>query len=71
MNKTLLIVLVLAVVVVGIWMLSSSSQAPQQQASVQQPANDTVAAINSDLNSINVNDLDQDFQSVNSDLNTL
>ncbi len=68
MNKQtlLLSVVVVILVVLGIWYFSSS--APQQSA--QQPE-DSATAIASDLNSIDLGDINSDFQSVNSDINTL
>lgn len=70
-NKSwvLWIILVVAVVAV-VLLLSSSSNAPSVSTTNNAPA-DSAAKIANDLNSVQVNNLDQDFQSIDTDLNKL
>ena len=82
MNKNFIIILIVAVVAVGgIWLLQKGklstlrqskapSAATQPQASLK--GNDTTSSITQDLNSIDTGStLDQQFQTVDQDINVL
>ncbi len=70
MNKNLIVLVVLIVLVAfGAWFWNSSYYQPNTATS---PATeDTTAAINNDLSTINVETGDQDFKDIDADLQTL
>lgn len=66
MNKTLIAIIVLAaVVILGFWLMGPA-EAPSDTAEA-----DTTAAINQSLNSVDLGDLDKEFQDVTAELNNL
>ncbi|OHA68252.1 MAG: hypothetical protein A3A27_00210 [Candidatus Wildermuthbacteria bacterium RIFCSPLOWO2_01_FULL_47_18] len=73
MNKTILIVVGVAVLVLaGIWFWSQQSSAPSQaqQPSSQEPSDNT-ASINADLEALDLGDVDKEFQGIDADVNSL
>ena len=70
MNKTLMMIVGLAVLVIlGIWLFGSSASAPTND-TASQPT-DSTASINQSLDSVDVGDLDKEFQDVDASLNSL
>lgn len=65
MKKTLLIVIVLALVLVAVWMFTRE----QAQAPAERP--DTSSAIQQDVANIDVGDLDKEFQAIDAEINQL
>ena len=64
MKKLLLIIVLLAVVViVGSWLSQSSPSAPLEA--------DSTENINKELSALDLGDLDSEFQTANSDINSL
>ena len=72
MKRIVWIIVLIIIVIVGffIWGRRANRVSAPTGANVV-PGNDTTAAINQDLESLNINDLDQEFQSIDSDLNQL
>lgn len=72
MKKLIWVIVVIVIVVIGFLVLGRRANN-----NVSAPSNagitsgDTTAAINRDLESISVNDLNKEFQSVDADLNQL
>lgn len=64
MKKILLIVVLLVIVVIAVNWLSGSSPSTSLQA-------DSTETIAKELEAVDLGDLDSEFQTVNSDLNTL
>ncbi|TSC89247.1 MAG: hypothetical protein G01um10143_628 [Parcubacteria group bacterium Gr01-1014_3] len=68
MSKTLMAIVVLAVVVIlGFWLMGPSAEAPSDTASEA----DTTAMISQELDSVNLGDLDKEMQDVTAELNNL
>ncbi len=71
MNKTLIAIIVLAVVVIlGFWLFNKPAQAPNTTGAAE-VAEDTTASINQQLDSVNVTDLNKEFEAVDTELNNL
>ena len=77
MQKKNIIVIIFSVVVLAllIWLLVVNKQ-PTFQPSAENndltaPANDSAAAIDRDLQGIDIGDLEQEFQGIDQDLNSL
>lgn len=69
MSKTLMAIIVLAVVVIlGFWLMGPSAEAPGDTADTEA---DTTAAISQELDSVNLGDLDKELQDVTAELNNL
>ncbi|MBI1971443.1 MAG: hypothetical protein HYS52_01170 [Candidatus Wildermuthbacteria bacterium] len=67
MNKIIIIIVIIAAVALGIWWLNSRQQETPRRG-VQQP-NDTTQAITDDLQTLDLGDIDREFQSIDADLN--
>jgi len=70
----LMVILVLVVLALAIWFaLKPKARAPLQPIGKETPAlpQDNPAVINQDLDSLNVSNLDQEFQAIDADLNNL
>lgn len=65
MKKVLMLLVLVAVVALGVWLFRSSPEVAKESAT------DTTASINEQLGNVDLGDLDKEFQSVDSDLNTL
>lgn len=72
MKKLIWIIVIIVIVIVGflIWGSKSSRVSAPTGAEVV-PGNDTTAAINQDLSGLDVGDLNEEFQSIDADLNQL
>ncbi len=72
MKKLIWIIVIIVIVIVGflIWGRRANRVSAPTGAEVV-PGNDTTAAINQNLNSLDVGDLNQEFQSIDADLNQL
>lgn len=65
MNKTLLILIVIAVVLAAVWMITrEQAQAPAERS-------DTTGAIEQDIQNVNLGDLEKEFQEIDSQINQL
>jgi len=77
MKKLIWIIVVIAIVIVGflIWGSKSNRVSAPSRTEVAPaaaaPGSDKAAAINQDVNSLDVGDLNQEFQSIDADLNQL
>lgn len=74
MNKNILIVIVViaALVLAGVWFWSRQSSAPSQtQQPTSQEPSDTTGSIQADLESLDLGDVDKEFQVIDADLNSL
>ena len=69
MKKTLWIIVVLVVLVAAFFALKY--KAPEVSAPTADQANDTASAITNDLGSIDIGDIDQEFKSIDDELNSL
>lgn len=81
-NKTNLYIIIAAVVIlafVGIWLRQTQKPVappveinqPVNNQAPEAPLKDTTSSINKELEGINVNDLDKEFQSIDADLKNL
>ena len=78
MKKNIVIlIIILVVLVLGFWFLSSRTNAPSGLEEEGQPNGlgeldvQSDAVINQDLDSVDLGDLNEDFDSINQDLNNL
>lgn len=73
MKKTLTIIIVLAVLAVLIIWLVTRTSAPTigPEGATDVLGGDTTSAINEDLNSLDLGDLDAEFEQIDADLNQL
>lgn len=73
MKKALLASAVIAALALTAWLLWGSPNQPSEQAQnlPQMQAPDTAAGIQKDIESVQVNDLDQEFKAVDADINQL
>ena len=69
MKKTLWIVVILVVLVVAF--LALKSKAPEVSAPTADQASDVTSAITNDLGSIDIGGIDQEFKSIDDELNSL
>jgi|GEM_PF-1864178 len=80
-NKNLYIIIgvvILLIIVLGVWMWQSGTPTANAPATTEIPfagapiqTSDTTGAINQDLKSIDLGNLDSDFQSIDRDLKSL
>ena len=63
-KKTLIILIIAALILIGLW-IWQKPEAPAETTA------DTTAVINKELESLDVGDLEKEFQSIDADLNTL
>ena len=72
MKKVIWIIILIVIVIVGflIWGRRVSRVSAPPGADIV-PGNDTTSAINQDLNSLNLGDINQEFQAIDSELNQL
>ncbi|MBI4119741.1 MAG: hypothetical protein HY456_02765 [Parcubacteria group bacterium] len=72
-NTTILIIAVVVIMLLGLWWWQSKTTvyAPQAPTPPSVSAQDTTGAINKDLNSVTVDDIDKEFKNIDSDLNSL
>lgn len=74
MRKTLWIIVIIVVILVGLWLWRSRIPQPSTQGLPKLPRiseTDTITKIQQDLNQINVGDIEQQFKSIDADLNGL
>lgn len=76
MKKTIIIIVILAIVGVIFWMLKSKTNAPATESinttTTQNQADDTgITAINKDIDSIDIGNTDQEFKDIDTDLKAL
>lgn len=72
MNKIIVIAIVIGVVALGTWWLSSrTGEIPSSGTQQQQQAIDTTEAITNDLEALDLGDLDKAFEGIDADLNSL
>ena len=69
--KKILIALVIVVVIVIVIFVLANKKASAPEAPASQASEDTTAAINNSLDSLNVSDLDAEFQQIDAELNSL
>jgi len=70
MNRNIIIAaIIIILVLVGFWLWSRQAAAPDQ--SKIAPTGDTTSTINSDLQNIDIGDLDQEFKGIDTDLQSL
>lgn len=73
-NKVLVIIIIIAVVLIGLWLLNSRGKvyAPQETGEILPPPPiDESVQIDQDLNSIDLGDIEQDLAPIDNDLNNL
>lgn len=72
MKKIVWIIVIIVAVIIGllIWSNRTNKVSAPTGAEVV-PGNDTTAAINQDLNSLDVGDINQEFQAIDAGLNQL
>lgn len=81
MRQTLLIILLVVLVGVGIWWWRSTTMAPATPPVGRTPpvvtppgtpsGDDSMTAINQDVQNIDISNIDSQFQSIDSDINSL
>ena len=71
-NKAIAIIIIVLVVLIGLWLWNSKKNvyAPSPTGQVTPPIDDN-AQITQDLDSIDLGDLEGDFQAIDQDLNSL
>ena len=74
-KNIIIIIFALVVVILIIWLFAAREQSTFQPSAENQdltaPANDSAPNISQDLEGIDVGDLNQEFQAIDSDLNSL
>ena len=72
MKKTLLIIIiVLALTAISVWWWTSRSAPSLPSLEPEAPGSDTTSAIESELQNIDLGDLDAEFQNLDADINSL
>ena len=74
MKKTLWIIIIIVIVLVGGWLWKTRVQQPSTQGLPQLPAvseTDTTTQIQQDLDQIDLGDIDKEFESIDAELNSL
>lgn len=76
MKKTIIAIIILLIAGVLFWMFKSKTNAPATETTntpvVQEQTDDTeITTINSDIESIDISDVDQEFNDLNKDLQGL
>ncbi len=69
MGKTATIIVIIAIILLALLLLFSRQEAPAPQETTLGPDNTT--AINQDLESINISDLDSEFEDINAEIENL
>ena len=72
MNKTATILIIVAIIIIVLVLLLTQREAPQEAFTTETLSErDNTAAINQDLESIDISDIDRELQSIDADIDSL